>query len=312
MAKCLVLGANGFIGSHLVDALVEAGHTVRAFDRFSAGVVFNDSDSIEKVYGNFLNKSELCDALQDQEYVFHFISTTTPATAENDPLIDIETNIRMSVELFQECVDAGVKRVLFASTGGAIYGGASELPHAETDRPEPVSPYAIGKLTIEHYLRYFNIKHGLDSVTLRISNPYGERQPLRRKQGVVPIFLENIATDQPLTVLGDGSMVRDYVYVKDVAAMVAGMFDKDAQHAVYNLGSGSGVSVNELVAAVEHVSGKKAVVEHKPVPTTFLPHVVLDTSLFTDEFGLRPETSLSDGLSATFAYVQAGVQPNHE
>jgi len=182
MAKCLVLGANGFIGSHLVDSLARAGHSVRAFDRFSSEPLFQENAKIDIFRGDFLNMHDLSEALKGVAYVFHFISTTTPVTAENDPLIDIETNIRMSIELFRACVEAKVKRVIFASTGGAIYGEAHDKPHAEEDIPKPVSPYAIGKLTIEHYLRYFKVKHDLDSIILRISNPYGERQPLHRNR----------------------------------------------------------------------------------------------------------------------------------
>lgn len=307
-SKCLVLGANGFIGSHLVDALVARKYNVRAFDRFGHDAVFDANDRIEMVQGDFLNEHDLAQALKGVDYVFHFVSTTTPMTAENDPLIDIETNVHMSIKLFQLCAETGVKRIVFASTGGAIYGSDGDDPCAETDVPQPVSPYAIGKLTIEHYLRYFKRKKGLDSVAFRISNPYGERQPLHRKQGVIPIFLEHICTGQPLTVLGDGTMVRDYVYVKDVAAMIAESFDKPHRYEVYNVGSGTGCAVKDLVKAVEAVTGKKAEVVHKPAPTTFVQHVVLNTDRFTQEFKLRSSTTLDDGLAATYQYIKREIE----
>jgi UDP-glucose 4-epimerase len=308
MAKCLVLGANGFIGSHIVDALVDKGHSVRTFDRSGRDRIFNQSNAIERTYGDFLKESDLKKAVKDIDYVFHFISTTTPLTAENNPLIDIETNILMSVKLFQFCVEAGVKRIIFASTGGAIYGDDGDDPSTENDIAQPVSPYAIGKLTIEHYLHYFKVKQGLDSVALRISNPYGERQPLNRNQGVIPIFLENILTGQPLTVLGDGTMVRDYIYVKDVAAMITGIFDKPTRYDVYNVGSGSGITVNELVQAVEAATGKTAKIVHKPAPPTFIHKVVLDTNRFTTEFNLKANTPLKEGLSATMTYINKGLR----
>lgn len=312
MAKCLVLGANGFIGSHLVDQLAEQGHDIVAFDRFGADARFVQKPNITKIYGNFLNKADLIEALKGVEYVFHFISTTNPATAENDPLIDIETNIRMSVELFQACVDAKVKRVIFASTGGAIYGQGVGKPFTEDDIAQPISPYAIGKLTIEHYLRYFKVKHGLDSVVVRISNPYGERQPLHARQGVIPVFLENILNQQPLTVLGDGSMVRDYIYVKDVVRMVASIFERDTEHDVYNIGSGSGSSVNDLVQAIESVVGKPAVVEHKPAPATFVHSVTLNTERYQNEFGAPQLTDLRTGLQATIQYIENETRKTNE
>lgn len=304
MAECLVLGANGFIASHLVDALVARGHSVRSFGRLSGEPTYNSSPMVEFQVGDFLNEGDLTAALEGIEYVFHFISTTTPISAENDPLIDLDTNVRMSIKLFELCASASIKKVIFASTGGAIYGQTDTRLQSETDAPQPVSPYAIGKLSIEHFLRYFKVKKGLDSVSFRISNPYGERQPLNRKQGVIPIFLQHITDNQPLTILGDGSMVRDYVYVKDVVSMIADVFERPMQHGLYNLGSGQGASVNELVQAIEDITGKTAEISHQPVPSTFVHHVVLNTDRFEEEFGLRPATSLHDGLITTLEYIK--------
>ena len=308
MAETLVLGANGFVGSHLVDALADAGHSVRAFDRYSSkDPIFNENDNVETFVGDYLNKGDLNLALKDMEYVFHFISTTTPITAENDPTIDIETNIKTSVELFKLCVANNVKRVIFASTGGAIYGNSETggEPHRETDLASPVSPYAIGKLAIENYLQYFDRKHGLSSVSLRISNPYGERQPLHRKQGVIPIFLDNVAEDKPLTVYGDGSMIRDYIYVKDLAKMIAGMFDNENARNLYNIGSGHGNSVNELLELVHKVTGENPVVEYKEVPSTFVQEVVLDVNRFETDFGKTVLTDLETGMRSTYEYIKA-------
>jgi UDP-glucose 4-epimerase len=303
MSKCLVLGANGFIGSHLVDALVAGGHTVRAFDRFHNDETnFFSSKKVEIVAGDFLNRDGLSKSLEGIDYVFHFISTTTPITSENDPLVDIETNIRMSVQLFEECVSAGVKKVIFASTGGAIYGDNSSEHVTEDVLPLPVSPYAIGKLSIEHYLRYFAKKRGLDSVIFRISNPYGERQSLNAKQGVIPIFLQHIYRDEPITVLGDGSMIRDYIYVKDVAQLIVSSF-ASATQPVYNLGSGQGVSVNELVTTIQKIVPHNLQVEHKENLTTFVDKIVLDTTRFTTEFGNIKALSLEEGIRNTWQYV---------
>lgn len=306
MAKCLVLGANGFIGSHLVDSLAERGEKVRAFDRFGNHVRnFNPHPNIEICAGDFLNRSDLRVALKDIDYVFHFISTTTPASAENDPLIDIETNIEMTVELLQDCVDQKIKKVIFASTGGAIYGDVDDhKPLDESTLAQPVSPYAIGKLTIEHYLRYFKIKHGLDSVVFRISNPYGERQSLVSRQGVIPIFLQHIYNDEPITILGDGTMVRDYLYVKDVAELITAVF-KNTNHSLYNLASGVGVSVNELVSIIKDVTQKEITVEYLPKPVTFLQHVVLNTDRFKNEFNTSPRVELEEGIRCTWEYVKS-------
>lgn len=304
MAKCLVLGADGFIGSHLVDSLSARGHDIRAFDRFSQKRHrFKDSDRIQIMPGDFLNRHDLSQALQGVDYVFHFISTTTPASAEDDPLIDISTNIQMSVELFQECVEAGVKKVIFASTGGAIYGENSTEHVSEDTLPAPVSPYAIGKLTIEQYLRYFDKKFGLKALVFRISNPYGERQSLTSRQGVIPIFLQHIAKNEPVTILGDGSMIRDYIYVKDVAEMVATSFET-AKNDLYNIGSGHGLSVNNLVDTMRQITGRDIQAEHAEKPPTYVNKVVLDVSRFESEFPGLAKTDLAEGMKATWRYVQ--------
>jgi UDP-glucose 4-epimerase len=304
MAKCLVVGANGFIGSHLVDKLVQKGEEVRAFDRFGEKPInFLPNENIEKVSGNFLNRADLGNALEGVDYVFHLVSTTTPATAENDPLIDIETNVRMSVEFLEECVSHKVKKVIFTSTGGAIYGDVgTDAPINEDTNPQPVSPYAIGKLTIEHYLRYFSRKYGFSTLTFRISNPYGERHSPINRQGVIPIFLHHIANNEPITLLGDGSMVRDYLYVDDLASLIASSF-KEAKMPLYNLGSGSGVSLNELIETIEYVTQREIQIENSPKPPTFVQKVVLDISRFKNEFGIASETSLEEGIRKTWEYV---------
>jgi UDP-glucose 4-epimerase len=245
------------------------------------------------------------------DYVFHFISTTTPITSENDPLIDVDTNIRMSVQLFEECVEAGVKKVIFASTGGAIYGTNSSDDVSEGTLPQPISPYAIGKLSIEHYLHYFAKKRGLESVVYRISNPYGERQSLNAKQGVIPIFLQHIARDEPITVLGDGSMVRDYMYVKDVAELVVASFEH-AKQDLYNLGSGQGVNLNELVEAMKGIVARPININHQESPPTFVEKIVLNTDRFTQEFGLEAKTALAEGIGKTWEYVLGSVQKNSD
>jgi UDP-glucose 4-epimerase len=305
MAKCLILGGNGFIGGHLVDQLVKHDHEVKVFDRFGTDFRnFEPSKKIEIIAGNFFNRADLGKALEDSQYVFHLVSTTTPATAENDPLIDIDTNVRMSIELFEECVAHKVKRIIFASTGGAIYGDVETgKPIDELTNPQPVSPYAIGKLTIEHYLRYFNRKFGIETLTFRISNPYGERHSPVNRQGVIPIFLHRIANDQPVTILGDGSMIRDYLYIGDVANLIAQTF-QDAKQPLYNLASGQGVSINQLLDVIKKVTAKQIKTETKPKPPTFVQSVVLDINRFKDEFGLSPTTSLEDGISKTWEYVK--------
>ncbi|KQR24283.1 UDP-glucose 4-epimerase [Agreia sp. Leaf335] len=307
MAKCLVVGANGFIGSHLVDELVRAGHEVTAFDRFSGSTPMYTSPGVRAVAGDFMNVSDIGEAVDGQDFVFHFLSTTTPATAENDPTMDVRTNIASSIELFQHSVDAGVQKIFFASTGGAIYGNQPEPVLNESLRPLPVSPYAIGKLAIEGYLRYFRTKYGIETVAFRISNPYGPRQRAHKKQGVIPIFLNRMQQGLPITVFGDGSMVRDYQYVDDTVKMMVGTVGRELDHDVYNIGSGRGATLTEVLEVMRAVTGIDPLVEHKPIPSTYLDRVVLDTSRYEKQFGVLTPMTLEDGIRSTWNHLVSEV-----
>lgn len=299
VVNSVVIGANGFIGSHIVDALVKQGHKVTAFDRFSSDTTRFESDSVSIMAGDFLSRSDIETAVSGQDYVFHFLSTTTPATAEDDPTLDIRTNVAQTVELLEAVSAADVQHLYFSSTGGAIYGPQGLGTYSETDRAMPISPYGIGKLTIEHYLDYFRAKKGLASTSFRISNPYGPRQKAQTKQGLIPIALRNIQQGKPVVRFGDGSMVRDYVYVTDAVDMIVRTVGKDSEHNLYNIGSGHGISVNEVIATLQSITGENFDIIEMPVPSTFVDKVVLNTLRYTQEFGDQDLTPLDRGVQLT-------------
>lgn len=300
MARCLVIGGNGFLGSHVVDELVVGGHEVTVFDRFSSPPTFISS-SVRRVRGDYLDTEALRSALEGQELLFHLLSTTTPVTADADPTLDVRTNVAQGVELLSLAVAAGIHRVYFASTGGAIYGDQPIDSVPETALPLPVSPYAIGKLALEGYLRYFERKHGLKSVTFRISNPYGPRQHAGKKQGVIPIFLHHIARGEPVEVFGGTSMVRDYLFAPDVARMMVAVVDVEPAHDLYNIGSGHGASLEELISLARRITGRTVEVVTLPRPATFVQRSVLDTSRYRAEFGGARLVSLDEGMALTWA-----------
>jgi UDP-glucose 4-epimerase len=305
VAKVVVIGANGFIGSHLVDGLAAAGHEVRAFDRFSARKPTFLAENVTVQLGDFLNRADLEQAVAGQDMVFHFLSTTTPATAAADPTLDVRTNLAQSIELFHSAAEAGVKHVYFASTGGAIYGEQGKAEYSEVDPALPVSPYAIGKLAIERYLGFFAATHGLASTVFRISNPYGTRQHPNKKQGLIPIALRQILAGEPVLQYGDGSMVRDYVFVEDLIAMIVPLVGRETAHSLYNLGSGAGHSVTEVLDALRRVTEIDFAIETREVPPTFVDRVVLDTSRYEREFPGARLTTLDDGIRQTFDEMKA-------
>jgi len=307
VSSFLVVGGNGFLGSHLVDELAARGHTVTVFDRFSAGVIRYRAAGVAQIIGDYLNRADISAALAGQEYVFHLVSTTSPATAEDDPTLDLRTNIPASIDLFSLAAQRRVRRVLFASTGGAIYGDQRAELMDESMSPRPVSPYAIGKLAIEGYLRYFRRKAGLESVVFRVSNPYGPRQSAAKRQGVISIFLNELAAGRPLTVFGDGSMERDFIAVTDAVRMMADVAEGEPRHDLYNIGSGRGATVASLVETIRSVTALDVAVEHRPTPATFIDRVVLDTSRFRSEFGERDLVDLAEGIGAMWADVRDGA-----
>lgn len=300
MVRAVVIGANGFLGSHLVEALVRDGHEVRAFDRFGSSSVPNfEQRGVEVMQGEFLSRADVERAVRDRDAVFHFLSTTTPVTAEADPTLDVRTNVVPTIELLEACVEAGVQHFYYASTGGAIYGVQGKTTYAETDRALPLSPYGIGKLTIEHYLRYFGRLHDMNATILRISNPYGPRQHPQKLQGLIPISLRRIQRGEPVVVFGDGEMVRDYLYVEDAISMVLDIVRGEPQYDAYNLGSGVGATVSDVIAIIEDVLGMSVTIEHRPTPATFVDRVVLDTTRFRTEFGYPALTDLREGVRRT-------------
>jgi UDP-glucose 4-epimerase len=315
VTKTVVLGGDGFIGRHLVAELASSGsERIVAFDRFAlyqggADHPWRGQPNVEVVAGDFFNRDDVAAVLDGADYVFHLVSTTNPATSLHDPLIDIDTNVRGTVELLQLCVAKGVRKVVFVSSGGTVYGNVDSDRIDESMLTAPLSPYAIGKLTIENYLRYFKFTSGLDYIVYRAANPYGPGQNILGKQGVIPIFMHSVLEKRPVTILGDGSMVRDYVYIGDLTRMIASSYAPASKHEVYNLGSGHGTTVNRLAEAIQECAGYPVEKVFSPMPPTYVQRSVLNIDRFVGEFQLSPSTSLEDGLARTWAHLKEARPP---
>jgi len=306
MGPCLVLGGAGFIGSHLAEALARQGRHVRIFDRPHVDrlSLFPNARGFETFTGDFLNPQALAPALEGAELVFHLVSTTLPKNSNDHPVYDVESNVLGSLRLIELCREHGVRKLVFVSSGGTVSGVPRTTPIAEDHATDPISSYGIHKLMVEKYLALAHRLHGLDYRVVRPGNLYGPRQRLDTAQGAVAVFLDSALRGEPIQIWGDGSVVRDYVYVADaVDAMLKAAAFEGAPR-VFNIGSGKGISLNELVAEIGNLLGRPIKVEHSASRPVDVPVNVLDSSLAARHLGWRASTPLSEGLRRTCEWLR--------
>lgn len=245
----LVLGGDGFIGSHFVDQVMALKHKITVFDRFPYNVSKNLEhirQNINFLKGEFANREQVAHALKGQDIVYHFICVTNPASSWGDPFIEIESNLKYSVQLFELAVENGVKKIVFTSSGGAIYGCRAGLIKEDTIS-NPFNPYGITKLATEHFLNYFRNRCGIAADIYRIGNAYGPRQPMDTPQGVIAVWMRKILKNEEIQVFGDNHTLRDYVYALDVAYLLTHSLRDISSSDIYNIGTGRGVSILELL-----------------------------------------------------------------
>jgi UDP-glucose 4-epimerase len=297
----LVLGGNGFIGSHVVDELLGAGHKVSVFGRRHE-VWRKPLSAVNYYLGDFSNIPLLAEALQGVDVVMHLISTTVPSTSNLDPIADIQGNLESTMRLLQVMVSVNVKRIIFLSSGGTVYGIPSVLPVPETHPLDPICSYGVVKVAIEKYLGMFEHLHGLRPLIIRASNPFGPRQGHEGVQGVVSTFMQKILLGEKVTIWGDGSTKRDYLYVTDLARFCR-LAAESEQTGVFNAGSGTGLTLNELARMIEAVSGKTLNIEYKAGRAFDVREIVLNIGKAEKLLNWRPEIDLQQGLSLQYDWM---------
>jgi len=299
----LVLGGNGFIGSHVVDRILSAGHRVRIFDR-AEDRYRGRIPMVEYVIANFDDSVSLNEALIGIDVVFHGISTTVPSTSNADPISDVQSNLVATLGLLNAMQNNGVKRIVYLSSGGTVYGQTDVEKISEEHPANPICSYGIVKLAIEKYLFMYQMLHGFRTISLRASNPYGERQGHLGVQGVIGTFLHRIANDREIEVWGDGRVVRDYIYVGDLADICLKSIASD-KCGVYNIGGGRGHSVKEIVECLLKVTASQVSVTYKSARSFDVERVVLDISLAKETFNWQPKVSLTSGIEKTWFWLNS-------
>jgi len=308
--KVLVLGGGGFIGSNLCEGLLAAGHKVRVFEHphvhsQCTPAVFNQ---IEWFEGDFTNPVEVDAALDGCDIVFHLISTTLPRNSNENPSYDIESNVVATIKMLESARRRGLHKVIFASSGGTVYGIPSQLPIPESHPTEPIVSYGITKLAIEKYLHLFYTLHGLDCCILRLANPYGQGQRVVASQGAVAVFLHKALRDETIEIWGDGSVTRDYVYISDVVLAMISAMEPTGPHRIFNVGSGTGLSLNELLEKIEQVLGRSVRRSYHPGRQFDVPVNILDIERAKQFLSWQPKTSIVDGLRKTLSSLKTNYR----
>jgi len=303
----MVIGGDGFIGSHLVDRLVELGHRVTVFDRCPHLVTRNleqHKGAIRVISGEFANKIDLMNGLRGNDIVFHFVWASTPITSWNDPYLEVDENIRLSVKLAEAAVESGIKKIVFPSSGGTVYGIQQHNKVNESCLPNPVSPYGIAKLSVEHFLNYYRKSANLSCDVYRIGNAFGPRQPGSSAQGVIAVWMSKILSGEKIIVYGDHETLRDYVYVKDIAHLVAYSMTNLDQSGTMNIGTGQGTSIMELLDIFKMVIDIPFNYEIKPKRPSDNSSVVLDNSLILSYFPDFSFSALDEKIRETWHFLR--------
>jgi UDP-glucose 4-epimerase len=307
--KVLVTGGTGFIGSFVVEALLQDGHEVLviANGRQLPAYLEMLTNQITYYQGDFGETDILEKALPGCDAVIHLAWSTVPKQTKGATAFEFSSNIPGNINLIEKCIDFKVGKFIFISSGGTVYGIPDQIPLTELHGLNPISNYGLGKLTMEKLLHLYNYTHNIKYTILRVSNAYGERQNLYKNQGVIGVWLKNIVQKKKIEIWGDGSVVRDYVYVKDVAAAVLNALAQIKNTSIYNIGGGKGYSLNDIVAAINTGLNIGVQVEYKPSRNFDVPVNILDISKAQKEIGFKPTIGLAEGIIRTWKWIQKEV-----
>jgi UDP-glucose 4-epimerase len=307
--KVLVSGGAGFIGSHLVDRLIKEGHQVAVVDDLSTGFRDNVNPKATFYEVNICNRKEIARIfdLENPDYVDHHAAQIDIRKSVADPLFDANSNILGSLNLITSSLEKEVKKFIYASTGGAMYGEPEHLPVNEEYPVSPISQYGVSKHTAEHYLRLYNLLYGLKYTILRYANVYGPRQNPKGEAGVTAIFANQMLNKEKSTIFGDGNKTRDYIYIEDVVeANILALNKGDGQ--IYNIGTGRETSDQEMFDALKEVTGSKSEPVYGKERPGEVHHISLDPSKAKRDLSWEPRHSLKEGLKKSVGYYKSMVK----
>jgi UDP-glucose 4-epimerase len=296
---------------HLARALIKNHFDVTIFDRTPVQLGALADCPAQVVTEDLTNPPALRKALEGVDVVYHLAWSGIPSSSKSSIRANTGNNLLSTLDLLDECRDAGVKRVIFMSSGGAIYGRAHQLPIPEYHPTTPISAYGAAKLSVEAHLSVYEHLYGLNYVSLRPSVPFGEWQNSRRGQGAVNVFLQNVYSGRPIIVWGSGNIIRDFFYVGDLARACLLAANMDVAPGPYNIGGGVPVTLKELIEMIRYVTGRAVPVIYEPPRSFDPPSIVLDISKARRALGWTPRVPLADAIARTWGWITSGGCVSH-
>ena len=302
--KILVTGGAGFIASHITDAFINEGHSVTVIDNLSTGFEKNVNPKAKFIKAD-IGDTNLLQLFEKEKFdvVNHHAAQMDVRKSVADPAFDANTNIIGTINLLQCCIKTNVKKFMFASTGGAVYGEQNYFPADENHPTSPCSPYGISKLAVEKYLFFYKFQYNFNYTVLRYANIYGPRQNSKGEAGVVAIFTTKLLANEQPVINGTGKQTRDYVFVGDVVKANLTTL-KDDVCDIYNVGTEKETDVNELFNKLNHLTGNNKEEKHGPPAAGEQMRSVITSERLFKKFGWKPSTNIEEGLKATVEFFK--------
>ena len=301
MNNILITGGSGFLGHNVILTLRAAGYSVKCLDRYEAD--FLRENNVEFLSGDISEKNLIEQSLKDVDIVIHMACTILPQMSNSDPYFDMMTNVGGTLNLLDAAVKNNVKKVVFLSSGGTVYGCPQFTPITEEHPTNPTCSYGISKLMVEKYLRLYRELYGLASCAVRLANPYGRFQRVKSAQGVIPVFCYKALKGEEIQIWGDGNVRRDFIYVDDVAEAILRVLKTEGLPPELNIGSGIATSLNELLKEITVICNKKLKVKYMEKRGFDVPVSVLNISKAETVLGWHPVICLRDGLKKTISWI---------
>lgn len=301
--KILITGGSGFLGRNLIERLVGYGHELSCLDRFEAS--FLRDFGVKMFLGDIYEKVLVDEAMAGQDVVIHMACTVIPKTSNDDPYFDVMSNIGGAIHLLDAAVANKVRRFVFLSSGGTVYGTPQSTPIKESHPTNPECSYGITKLTIEKYLNLYHKLHGISTCSIRLANPYGKYQRFISAQGAIPVFCYKALKGEQIEIWGDGSVRRDFIYVGDVVEAIEKALLNSEVVGEINVGSGKSTSINDILGVIERVLGTAVCRCYSEARLCDVQENVLDIDRAVKKLDWRPRIDLDEGISLTLQWIKS-------